>query len=244
MWRAAFEDLLSAELGKEQEAHPAWTNRVNNQKLYASWAQTPVDWMLGLQCRGVLPPQLPAIYQFQKTKHIDEVFSDILNGRSSPRTMHSWHGAQAMADFERLAMEISHFDEDERADQMSRTPDTEQDLYEAFLGKASPETQRQETTKPPSSSRTTSTAVNKPDVVASKILSTLSTTERTTLSDGSVTTKVTLKKRFSDGREESTETLSTNHAAMDSTSPTPVSAVSNASSGRDQQDQKKGWFWS
>jgi len=244
MWRAAFEDLLSAELGKEQEAHPAWTNRVNNQKLYASWAQAPTDWMLGLQCRGILPPQLPALYQFHKTKHIDQVFNDIINRRQSARSMYSLTGAQALADFERLALEISHFDADEREDQMARTADTEQDLYEAFLGKTSSDPTRQ--TAPGAVARPGATppAATKPDIAASKILSTLSTTERTTLPDGSVTTKVTLKKRFADGREESTETVSTNHAEADGAVSASSTQAADVNRGQDQQGKKKGWFWS
>lgn len=243
MWRAAFEDLLSAELGKEQEAHPAWTNRVNNQSLYASWAQAPIDWMLGLQCRGVLPPQLPALYQFEKTKHIDEVFSDIINNRYSSRSRHSWHGAQAVSDFERLALEISHFDADERADQQARTAETEQDLYEAFLGKTSNEPSGR-VPEQVAHSQAEAPAVIKPNIATSKILSTLSTTERTTLPDGSVTTKVVMKKRFADGREESTETVTTNHANVSDSAPGTAIPSTATSPEQDQQKKQKGWFWS
>lgn len=43
MWRAAFEDLICAYLDKEQVARDAWAGKVDNQRLYASWAQSGLD---------------------------------------------------------------------------------------------------------------------------------------------------------------------------------------------------------
>ena len=68
------------------------------------------------------------------------------------------------------------------------------------------------------------------------ILSTLTTTQKTTLPDGSIETRIVLKKRFSDGREESTETQHMQHA----------SAVANQSKKSEAQGgllSKRGWFW-
>lgn len=71
------------------------------------------------------------------------------------------------------------------------------------------------------------------------ILSTLTTTERTTLQDGSVHTKVVLKKRFSDGREESTETVHHQNAVRQTQDAETI--------GKDRETKEKnssGWFWS
>ncbi|CAF9922581.1 hypothetical protein IMSHALPRED_005708 [Imshaugia aleurites] len=81
------------------------------------------------------------------------------------------------------------------------------------------------------------------------ILSTLTTTERTTLEDGSVHTKVVLKKRFSDGREESTETVH-HQNAVHQTQDAPSKAIKNEDDrkmGKDQEikvNKSSGWFWS
>jgi hypothetical protein len=82
------------------------------------------------------------------------------------------------------------------------------------------------------------------------IISTLTTTERVVLPDGTTNTKVVLKKRFADGREETNETVHSTKGGQAS----PGSALEWAD-GREQamndetkQDkhsgEKKGWFWS
>ncbi|KAF2730232.1 hypothetical protein EJ04DRAFT_445528 [Polyplosphaeria fusca] len=90
------------------------------------------------------------------------------------------------------------------------------------------------------------------------VLSTLTTTERTMAPDGTVTTKMVLKKRFSDGREESSETVHTQrgHDADGHTSQDPWKVMqetqfphkpTSSSPNSDQNDEpgkKKGWFWS
>lgn len=58
-WRAAFEDLLSASLGKSMLSH----EQVGYRKPYGSPQSTytgpGLDWMLSLLCRGILPMQYP-----------------------------------------------------------------------------------------------------------------------------------------------------------------------------------------
>lgn len=249
MWRAAFEDLMSAELGKELRAHPAWTNRRNDQKLYASWGQAPVDWMLGLQCRGILPPQLPALYQglWSSKRDMDKDFAAIMRGEPA-------HDLEVIMDFERLATEIGTFDEDERAEQLrdqkqtkteQKQAATELDLYEAFLGKAGGAAKSMDDNMAQVAPKQEQKAVHKPDLAASRILSTLSTTETVTLPDGTVTTKVIMKKRFSDGREESTETVSTRHAQEKSSQSTSAASIDSSAVEREGRSKdKKGWFWS
>lgn len=113
---------------------------------------------------------------------------------------------------------------------------TELDQYERFLGAQYP-------TPLPSPA---------PESSDQGLISTLTTTERNKLPDGSIHTKVVLKKRFSDGREESTETL---HTAYDSQQPIPKGtppasrpikeAIPHGESNSEAKESKrKGWFWS
>ncbi|KAL1625648.1 hypothetical protein SLS54_003120 [Diplodia seriata] len=115
-------------------------------------------------------------------------------------------------------------------------PKTELDMYERFLGDSSHHHgsgsgsgSRQPPAAPAPSS---SNGKNSIDVASSPILSTITTTERNVAADGTVTTKVTLKKRFADGREESSETVNTSRGD-------PMSQE-----GGDNNKNKGGWFWS
>lgn len=77
------------------------------------------------------------------------------------------------------------------------------------------------------------------------ILSTLTTTEKSTLPDGTTHTKVVLKKRFSDGREESTETVHTQNPVPEKLKQPPAETDRKLETSRTQkQKEKKGWFWS
>lgn len=77
------------------------------------------------------------------------------------------------------------------------------------------------------------------------ILSTLTTTERHVAPDGSVTTKTVLKRRFADGREESSESVETSPATRPSWPEQQAEsseAVPRIPKAKDHG--KKGWFWS
>ncbi|MCJ1380734.1 hypothetical protein MMC17_003842 [Xylographa soralifera] len=85
------------------------------------------------------------------------------------------------------------------------------------------------------------------------IVSTLTTTERVSLPDGTVHTKVMLKQRFADGREESSETVHTTQGGPQAErQPNSISNVARDSkeSSLPRSDterhktEKKGWFWS
>jgi len=86
----------------------------------------------------------------------------------------------------------------------------------------------------------------------SSILSTLTTTERIVAPDGSVTTKVVLKKRFADGREESSESV---HTQLGQGGGGVKSQISQKTLGQAQESSKEkppksssgtrnSWFWS
>lgn len=135
---------------------------------------------------------------------------------------------------------------------------TELELYERFLGSYSPHIITNTSVHEFASNSIKQTASDKPSLI-----STLTTTERKKLADDGVYTQVVLKKRFSDGREESTETEHTAHGSLRPTTTTeqqsqiaevitPASTPSLGHDGKIKQalgqrigEQKKpGWFWS
>ncbi|KAI4147496.1 MAG: hypothetical protein L6R39_003094 [Caloplaca ligustica] len=139
----------------------------------------------------------------------------------------------------------------------SEDPTTELELYDRFLGSQPPRATSSASTQTVFSSNTSGPA----DPEKPSLISTLTTTERRTLPDGSVYTQVVLKKRFSDGREESTETEHTTHGTqrpytrkpiVESAKQTPSSTPSLGHDGKIKQalgqkieeQKKKGWFWS
>ena len=117
----------------------------------------------------------------------------------------------------------------------STLPETELEAYERVLGPMSSREDANQTEVRPS------------------VLSTLTTTERTIAPDGTVTTKVVLKKRFADGREESTETVHTQRGQEEEThavngSSRLLDAVAQHREQGELREQSRsrgsGWFWS
>jgi hypothetical protein len=126
-------------------------------------------------------------------------------------------------------------------------PDAELDMYEHhFSGR--PTTSVEHLAQTPLHTQTHSTASSSSSLSSSSnILSTLTTTERHTSSDGTITTKTVLKKRFADGREESSETIETSPSAWASARQQKFSSLAQ----REQESKiareakgSKGWFWS
>ncbi|KAJ4377481.1 hypothetical protein N0V83_000306 [Neocucurbitaria cava] len=122
---------------------------------------------------------------------------------------------------------------------VQQEPPTELDAYEQLLGaKQHPFSS--------SSARANNETANP------SILSTLTTTERTVSPDGLVTTKVVLKKRFADGREESSETVHTQSGQESNARPfEPWKPAQDAQASSIEKDSSKkeggkrsGWFWS
>ncbi|KAK0947760.1 hypothetical protein LTR29_000661 [Friedmanniomyces endolithicus] len=70
------------------------------------------------------------------------------------------------------------------------------------------------------------------------VLSSLTTTHTTRLPDGTITTKVLLKQRFADGREESEEKVHTYREDMTSHQQQPEVGVG------EKEKERGGWFWS
>jgi hypothetical protein len=103
--------------------------------------------------------------------------------------------------------------------------ETELDVYEQLLEKPRP-----------------FVPVANVDGAQPSILSTLTTTERSVAPDGSVTTKVILKKRFADGREESSETVHTQRGHE--MEPWQASRAPQPEKASEEPKKKSGWFWS
>lgn len=135
---------------------------------------------------------------------------------------------------------------------------TELDLYKHFLGARSPHMLSSTSSQLSSINAGGRDASGQPNVI-----STMTTTQRTTRPDGSVYTQVVLKKRFSDGREESTETEHTTHGTNGinesmkqsprphseyAAKPTPAlgydGKLKQAIGQRLEEKKKNGWFWS
>ncbi|KAF1968724.1 hypothetical protein BU23DRAFT_558270 [Bimuria novae-zelandiae CBS 107.79] len=151
----------------------------------------------------------------------------------------SWEGEETA---EEPSYEYSHDHEDQhdeppspRAKQGAWSkdmPETEMEAYERLLSPA---------TGPGASNQTEE---------RHSVLSTLTTTERTVAPDGTVTTKVVLKKRFSDGREESSETVHTQRGQEDEPQVTnrwpqkQEADVQHKVQDKPNNNKKTGWFWS
>ncbi|KAG9852076.1 hypothetical protein KCU77_g6949, partial [Aureobasidium melanogenum] len=244
-WRAAFEDLLCAHLEKPQVAHEAWkaedsiaASDPDNQTLYNHWAQPGIDWMLGLQCRGILPPQLPSLYNITplETKKLDREFGKIVSGISNFWTP---YGRAVYDDFTQLARIVASPDAEGLVVRSNMQPDTELDMYERLW--MAKEDHGKEETEAPKSLTTPNNDLSAPspkneEAEKSSIIAVMTTTEMRTMPDGTVYTKRVLKKRFSDGTEENRE--------EESTGPSEPDNKSNSGDGdHELQDKKGGWFW-
>jgi len=79
-------------------------------------------------------------------------------------------------------------------------------------------------------------ALEKPD-----ILSQLTTTQTTRMPDGTVTTKLVLKQRFADGREEVHESVQTSREEVSRVE--QDSDVAKHQASKEDTKKKQGWFW-
>lgn len=131
---------------------------------------------------------------------------------------------------------------------------TELDLYERyFASPTTPAVRAAATNSSASAQGTSSSNLETPSVSNMEenpsVISALTTTERKVMPDGTVHTKVVLKKKFADGREESSETVHTTqstsqHTRQAALSPKGTETDPNAAGGNDKGSKGKGWFWS
>lgn len=193
-------------------------------------------------------------YKTPMTQNVIGAVRRLLLAQERNEELHS-RGKEADEDDE----EFCGFDDDDDMDDDEDEEEamTELDLYErmtslkdGILGKESIERLASQAFRHESrfGERSTSTKQATADGKPS-IISTLTTTERTTHPDGSVHTKMVLKKRFADGREESTETtqMTKDQQVNPQQQMTPeVHAARNGTSDDTEKTNPKsrGWFWS
>lgn len=144
-WRAAFEDLLLVSLDKPMQTTEKIGQRIGG-KPQSTYHGPGLDWMLSLQCRGILPPQLPNLYRHYRQEHGRDWFKPAhtriisdLDAITSQRS-HCMY-PRAEADITALMDEVGIQAQPE-TDAFSQprlagieqspwqVPDTEQDLYD------------------------------------------------------------------------------------------------------------------
>lgn len=242
-WREAFEDLLAVQNGEQVSAECGHDSPLPS-----------VDWVR----------RMIAIAMCKRDQDKEEEDRDIKSqtlSRNPGRMVHFTIARQPGSDAHEEDESRAHddFDQDESGEEQ----DTELDLYKHLLGiqwnslnagffsEESPSTtsqshsQSQSFTHLQHSSKPTEMDDKKPS-----ILSTLTTTERTAFPDGTTHTKVVLKKRFSDGREESTETMATQNPLPNPHDQPPTQALGDPGNGqmtsgvKNKEKKSTGWFWS
>lgn len=227
MWRAAFEDLLATALDKEPSSREVWEGSVDDEGQFKAWGAPGMDWMLGLQCRGLLPPQLPSLYNITpaEKKKLDRVFGKIIAGTN----LWTPYGKVVKRDFEQLARVIASPEMDDIAVKAVVQPENELNLYEKFGDEEKNEKSEPKVSRKQGGDRND---MEKSKFVENKnsVVATLTTTKTTVLPDGTTTTRRVLKKRFADGREETNEEVS--------------SGQDGSQSGAGEKNDKGGWFWS
>ena len=228
-WREAFEDLVMSQ--EEQEA--------------TAQQQDPVTF-----CLGAIRDLNRVLYEknlegFDICKAIARLRGDEEH-RGDFNTKHDPEEADYVGD-------------DDDDDDDAEDPITELDLYKHFINAG--ESPFKTAAKESSTSQSDEDVLTHQSPLSSRnqeikpnILSTLTTTERTTLPDGTIHTKVVLKKRFADGREECSETAHTQNPTPKTQYQPPRKSITDAisregtskGSTKDSNDstKSKGWFWS
>ena len=256
-WRNAFEDLILShkEYPKEDLKYRNDMEIVDGRVVRPRDKMTTgVEWMWNMFNTGL----------FGNWRRVDSAFAyDAMNNGKcrfqigdEQGTNLAWEAREADLDEseseERLNTPLR---EEEYDDEM-----TELDLYDPFLNNRNRVSSSNQ--KSPASIASSKPSSFDPSVGVkarfesggapdSSIISTLTTTERQVFPDGTIFTKVILKKRFADGREESNEAEHTTHnvpQAENTASPNNKAIKVNTRRLEDfdnekEQKPKKGWFW-
>ena len=225
-WRAAFEDLLVVQSG--QELSPMCSART--QESSRDWARTMIHSAMCEREDNTEAPGGAVAETSENTRQYPGLLS-CLNSLRQPEN-------DADKDDDADNDDLAENDNDEV---------TELDMYDRIFGS------QQSSLNRVARAAGRSFAHLQPDCSPAEandkkpsVLSTLTTTERTTLQDGSVHTKVVLKKRFSDGREESTETVH-NQIAVRPTQDAASKIIRDVDSKKpkgSKENKSSGWFWS
>ncbi|KAJ5176838.1 uncharacterized protein N7482_002715 [Penicillium canariense] len=246
-WREAFEDLLRLENGK---------NLLDQDRLAAGRTESEWDWLKGMVKRGSMGNRFEFVSGLNNHgsigAHGDENHPDKI-----PVEGKEYLGANAEYDeaddelalYERFMqdLEVWHREfsqgitrsnilhsllEDRRAHAHPGRPQFEDkqgnddneswlDLVSGGHRKSVPETPDE--------------MILADDTSSSRIISTMSRTERTRLPDGSIQTKKVVTKRYADGREETDSSVETTHPHSGN--------VDSSDSGENGTKPNNGWFW-
>ena len=254
-WTEAFEDLLAVQSGQDI------STRASNRP-----GTSTSDWLCDMI--GIAMRDKGRDMQEAMREHKREMQERLQTSRSTSEATKRQPGfldrfansrqPENDAHADEVENEYGEFDNDDEDGDDEEEEITELDLYNRFLGFGNTATEPDTICSllAPSASRSfahlqhdstpTETENNKPS-----LLSTLTTTERTTLQDGTVHTKVVLKKKFSDGREENTETVHTQNPVPQGSAQIQRMAKSrerdDGNHERKQEGKEKksrGWFWS
>lgn len=233
-WREAFEDLLAMQSG--QDVGTECTNRPDLSK--AEWIRE----MIALAAR-----QRERERKVEKRQEGERRTSTAI--RRKPGFLDRFADSrQPENDADPDEDEDDdNFDEDDNGEDDDEEA-SELDLYERFLDPKTAASMTPHLAQSASRSFARLQHDSAPAVTNSNrpsILSTLTTTERVMLPDGTVNTKVVLKKKFSDGREESSETLHTQNPVPQAQSHVLDKGNKKDSNKNEANEKKsKGWFWS
>ncbi|KAI4154108.1 MAG: hypothetical protein LQ340_001885 [Diploschistes diacapsis] len=236
LWRQAFADLMDASEGRRLTSSATTLSKSEWRDHYVPrWAKM-VEQRAREPCP--VPPILGAL------------------GVAADAVEHLRAFSRAFADEAgALNSRRDNLDYDRNEEEEART---ELDMYERMLGLGSEspsETRDQPTLSAPTaeSSREPERAAPSQQTQQPSVISTLTTTERVTMPDGSVRTKKVLKKRFADGSEESNESEEVqaprnkpSAGILDDTRNrhTTKPPGSTLSEPEDKEKKKGGWFWS
>ena len=227
----------------------------------AKWREAFQD-LLAVQSGQVLPPKDP---QRMSESGLDWVsgmmdFAMCKQGQASEESSGvPGNTSDTEQDLELLSLLIgarlpeNHANDNENADnsvcESGDAEITELDLYDRILASQHPSSKNIFRAASRSLSHPPEGSPSEKENKIPRILSTLTTTERTTLPDGSLHTKVVLKKRFSDGCEESTETVHHQNAVHQTQDPAlklfKDEDDRNPGQNKDiKENRSSGWFWS
>lgn len=264
-WRHAFEDLIALQSGtamadrcspQSERCTAHWIGSMMNRGLLST-SGIGQQWLGAMQAslRSIETPRgSPEHYQAALRLMRAQLRNEQLRQERKRIDDEEEEEEEEADDF----MNAYDMDEDEEEPEGEEEEMTELDLFERLLGLKGPlsgksfiQTMASQAFREESEKSTFGT--QEAENGNPSIVSTLTTTERTTLPDGSVNTKMVLKKRFADGREESTETK---HTTKDPQQPTLQQKLiekpeiwkneraEKATEAEKSKQKAKGWFWS
>ncbi|PGH04278.1 hypothetical protein GX51_03623 [Blastomyces parvus] len=258
-WREAFEDLLRIENGKDM---------LNSNSGAVVRQETPKDWISGMIGRGSLGPHWTHVqkgpndyFNYKYSQSIDRAGKGEMSRSGSSHEYddreHDMQEDKWLTEldlYEKFLDRVNEPSDEENIPFVSplmgmiiedRLRRREKLLEEQKRWRHAAENKAVDIQHDDADVRSNDAASIQASQPSPYITSTITTTERRTLPDGSVQTTITRKTRFSDGKEESNETVHVENANQPpSASETSQSQVQSAEQTKDRGSQKKGgWFW-